>query len=310
MKHSQTETDAPHPGSSREVADCANALQGRVDIHALPEQSLGGRQVRTFQLARHTRPVHPVVEIEHAVVWGDAERPRPRAGVFEFTYVLPTSQSRWNTCLSDGSRVHAYPGDMQVIRSACGMLQASAVTPGSRKCEIVRVVCIDSTSPEFARPHAVLVQRAEQSVWRPCSASGVTVLCGSLGYLEAGPSWLSWYRMYAIRLAVGTSFDIPLPAGQGGVLYAMGGLAMLRTGTRLHPLHPGQVLMAEAPAAGGTSIACRPLTPATLLWFSAPMLAEPFVWDGTFAGLTFSAARRARKDYAAGKFGRLDAVYG
>ncbi len=247
--------------------------------------------------------VGPFVFLDHI---GPARPPEggvpahPHAGIEVITYLLEGENEHRD---SFGNRSVIQAGGAQWIGTGRGMIHAEFPRGGGDglmqgvQLWIRQPAAFDDKEPRYAAFAAGDFPQTE------IEGARARLLAGAMPAIFAAPGPIPLGApavLVRLTLAPGASATLPLQAFFEMAVYVLAGTARVDGET----VSRGELaLLGPAPAA---TLANRSAEPVEALLLGGESAARPLVFRGPFVFNSREAAERARKDYAAGRMGRLD----
>ncbi len=199
-------------------------------------------------------------------------------------------------CDHSGRRAVLEPGDVQWTTMGHG-LSHSELPHGEGEAHLLQLWV---NLPAAQKGCAARTQEVRAADIPVVTGPGlaVRVIAGALGEVTGPAQTVHPVRLLEARLEQGAVFEVPVPAGQVGLLYVLSG--DLTAGT--HALAAGATLHLVSKLSDTLPLAA--LGPVHLLLMTAPPLAEPVEVSGPFILNTKAEVKRAYDDFRGGLFER------
>lgn len=225
---------------------------------------------------------------------GIGDRPHPHAGIEVVSYLLEGGVEHRD---SMGNRDRLGPGDAQFIRAGRGMLHLEQPLSGRHGLQLWLKLPAHLQDVE---PTYTSLRAERLPTWSQAGARGV-VLAGNVNGLQ-GPMELSGGAVLAsLELQAHSSTTLACTAPEAG-LYVLAGKAQV--GEVL--LTPGTLgVLTEGSQVGVKAIGEDALQ---AVWVGGNPVEGPVLFSGPFVMNHPDRLVQARRDYAAGRMGRLDGV--
>lgn len=241
--------------------------------------------------------VGPFVFVDHyrtKTLRGIGDRPHPHAGIEVISYLLEGGMEHRD---SMGFRDRLGPGDAQWIRAGSGILHAEQPTGARHGLQLWTSL---PPAQKFAEP-AYASWRAADIPRLDAPGATVDVIAGRIDGTE-GPMRLATPTVFVhVRLEPDATITLPVDAdAELGVYVIAGGLV-----TGDETLAPGSLALLTV----GDTIALTASGTVTDLAIIGGTPAErPILFSGPFVMDSAENILRARRDFAAGRMGRLEGV--
>lgn len=229
---------------------------------------------------------------------GIGDKPHPHAGIEVISYLLDGGVEHRD---SAGFRDRLGPGDAQWIRAGRGMLHAEQPTGGRHGLQLWTSL---PPSMKFAEPDYASFRAADIPEIRLPGAS-VRVIAGTVDG-TAGPMRTATPTVFAhVRLEPGAKADLDVDAVELGCYVLEGAVE----GPAGEALGPG-TLVRFGPGGPGTRVVVQAAAgqPASVALLGGDPVEGELIFDGPFVMDTPQRIVQARRDFLAGKMGRLDGV--
>lgn len=242
--------------------------------------------------------VGPFVFVDHyraRSIRGIGDRPHPHAGIEVISYLLEGGMEHRD---SMGFRDRLGPGDAQWIRAGSGILHAEQPLSGRHGLQMWTSLPPDR---KFAEP-AYRSWRASEIPLIEKPGAWVRVIAGIVEGIE-GPMKLDTPTTFAhARLDPGASLSLTVdPAAELGI-YVLTGALILDGGA---VVRPGSLALLDAGESVGLTAGAAAVDVAIIGGAPAE---RPILFWGPFVMDSAENIARAKRDYGAGKMGRLDGV--
>ena len=268
-----------------------------------------GFPVRTVfsqdSLGRH---ISPFLMLDYAppTRFEPAARPRgvgahPHRG-FETVTIVYAGELEHRDSTGAGGRIG--PGDVQWMTAASGIVHeefhSEAFTRQGGTIEMAQLwVNLRARDKNAPAGYQTLLNRDIPSVGLPNDAGQVRVIAGTYAGHSGPARTFSPMDVWDVRLRAGAATMLPLPPDRTVAVILLRGAARLDAG---ETLGDGQQLLLDR---GDDGIRLEAAADSTLLVLSGQPLGEPVVAYGPFVMNTEEEIRQARRDFAAGRFGRI-----
>lgn len=253
----------------------------------------------------------PVVMLDHFHMTSPTFAPHPHAGLSAVTYVLPESRSAHVNYDSLGHEGPIHPGALHWLAAGRGAVHTEQPEGESPHVEALQIFVNLPSGLKGMPPRVVHLEADDVPVFEASGLRVRVVLGEALGLSSPATSALPQpFGLLDITLAPGAAFSPTLPAGWGGLLYALAGEVMVQHGAQAVLLQQGQALGLSLTSEALQPEATLPLRagdrePARLIWLRGLSLREPLVKQGPFVMNTAAQMQQAIIDYQQGRFGTL-----
>jgi len=230
---------------------------------------------------------------------GIGDKPHPHAGIEVLSYLLEGGVEHRD---SMGFRDRLGPGDAQWIRAGRGILHAEQPEGGRHGLQLWTSLPV---AQKFAEPAYKSYRAADIPAIRAPGVD-VRVIAGRVAEAE-GPMKMTTPTTFAVvRLDADATIRLAVdPAAELGLYVLDGGLKAPGKGPGGSPLGPGTLAVLKA----GPSVSLAADNVATTVALIGGQPAEtPILFSGPFVMDTPERLTQAKRDYSAGKMGRLDGV--
>lgn len=230
---------------------------------------------------------------------GIGDKPHPHAGIEVLSYLLEGGVEHRD---SMGFRDRLGPGDAQWIRAGRGILHAEQPEGGRHGLQLWTSLPV---AQKFAEPAYKSYRATEIPVIRTPGVD-VRVIAGRVAEAE-GPMKMTTPTTFAVvRLDPGATTRLAVdPAAEFGLYVLEGILKAPGKAPGGSPLGPGTLAVLGA----GPSVSLAADNVATTVALIGGQPAEtPILFSGPFVMDTPEHLTQAKRDYSAGKMGRLDGV--
>jgi redox-sensitive bicupin YhaK (pirin superfamily) len=243
--------------------------------------------------------VGPFVFIDHYrhhTARGIGDKPHPHAGIEVLSYLLEGGMEHRD---SMGFRDRLEPGDAQWIRAGRGILHAEQPQGGRHGLQLWTSL---PRAQKFAEPAYASYRAAEIPQVHPPGAE-VRVIAGRVARVQ-GPMTLAMPAIFAhVRLSRGTTARLDVREATELALYVLDGTLLASDGQSV-----ATATLAILSGGGEVVLTAANEQPADVAIIGGAPAEGPILFSGPFVMDSQEHLTRAKRDYAAGRMGRLDGV--
>jgi redox-sensitive bicupin YhaK (pirin superfamily) len=241
----------------------------------------------------------PFLSVDHFYMSQPTFAPHPHAGFSAVTYLFDDSETGFVNKDSLGHVLDIHPGSLHWTRAAGGVMHDEAPQVNGRVAHGMQIFVNLPAAHKHDAPGIDHVVQADMPEWQMGDGRARLVFGSYDGHISPLVP-LSQATLVDLDFASGGVATLTIPAGQQAfVLMAAGDVTIAgHNVTRDSGLAFEQADMVR-------TVAVQVLAAARIALFLGTPIREPVVWGGPFVMTSVDDIHQARRDFAAGKMGRM-----
>jgi redox-sensitive bicupin YhaK (pirin superfamily) len=246
----------------------------------------------------------PFLSVDHFRMSAPTFPPHPHAGFSAVTYLFADSETSFINRDSLGHVLDILPGAVHWTQAAGGVMHEEYPRDPGKQAHGLQIFVNLAAPQKHAAPSVKHAAATDIPAFDLAGASATVPFGSYLGHASSlQPD--SHATLVDIELTAGASVRLPLPARANAFLLVIEGELTAATATSTVVLSPSVAGSIGALAEDGLlTVMSGPVTTRVALFLGTP-LHEPIVMGGPFVMNTDQEITQAKRDFAAGRMGRL-----
>ncbi len=230
--------------------------------------------------------------------------PHPHAGFSAVTYLFEDSQGSFQNRDSRGNRQGIGPGALHWTEAASGVIHEEVPTVRGVDCHGLQMFVNLPVARHRSEPRALHLDAKQVPEHRPSPNVRVRVLAGAFAKAASSLDVVPAITFLDVHLAPNASIDVPAAEGQTAFAFGISGAGFVGEGSAI-AAHEAALFDQRA---GHLHLETKGKAFQALVGIGTP-LAQQVLWSGPFALASREAVEDARRRYAAGAMGHLEASF-